>query len=111
MKNMTIGKTWMTFLMMTGFVLGTITGQAQPPESGKHHLLIEKWLKAGNFPVLLPIYDSVEDVNGDRFGYAELLKFNFLDIAGVKPEAGAGWKPKSTSGPHKCFRLFWMAGR
>ncbi len=49
---------------------------------------IDTWLKSGNYSLMLPVYESVENVKGEAFGYSDLLKYAYLDAKSMKPAEG-----------------------
>ncbi len=75
-------------LLAMGFMMTAPTGLQAAGTGGQHDKLVNDWLKLGNFPVQLPVYDSVKSVNGEYFGYADLLKYDFTDPGKLHPQTG-----------------------
>lgn len=59
-------------------------------------IIIENWLKAGNFTVRLPAFSDIENTSGDKFSSKELIKFPHTDINSLHPVLGLsfGWSNK-----------------
>jgi len=47
---------------------------------------LNKWLKAGNIEVKLPVFNYIENTKGDTFGKKELLTFRYLNIQDLQPQ-------------------------
>ena len=56
-------------------------------------LIINQWLKAGNFTVKPPVFSDIMNTKGDKFSTKELLKFEYIDIKSIKPVAGKTFTP------------------
>lgn len=85
------------FFLILVFVPGK-TSLAQE-KNEQIRVVAEDWLKAGNFTLEMPVFDTVENLEGDTFNTGDLLTFDYLDIKSLHPiEAEAfSWIGETTN--------------
>ncbi len=78
---------WATFLFFN-------TTTFAQENAGNQKIVIYEWLKAGNFTLNLPAFDSVENVKGEKFSIKNLLTYSYLDVNQLKPaeKSQFAWK-------------------
>jgi dipeptidyl aminopeptidase/acylaminoacyl peptidase len=74
------------FILILSFTLLFFSTQASENDSIDNKIPIQSFLKAGNFSIFLPSFDTIENIKGKKFEQENLLKFSYLDISGLNPE-------------------------
>lgn len=74
------------FILTLSFTLLFFNTQAFKNDSIDNKILIQSFLKAGNFSIFLPSFDTIENIKGKKFEQENLLKFSYLDISRLTPE-------------------------
>lgn len=77
----------LTFLLII-FQIVYLNSKSGNDDDKTKSIIIENWLKAGNFAVKLPAFSDIENINGDNYSDKELLKFAYTDINDLHPVSG-----------------------
>jgi len=97
MSRIILKKSLTTFLLkhfLLVFLLLTTSGISAQDKEAKQKIIVYEWLKAGNFEMKMPVFDSVVNLRGEIFGEKDLLSQSYLDISNLKPAEKAlfTWK-------------------
>jgi len=79
LKRLTVA----TFLHV--FLFTPILGFCQDPPNGRNEIFIEEMLSLSAIEIKPPVYDSIENLKGERFNSDNLLAFDYLRVDELKP--------------------------
>jgi len=79
-------------ILILSFTLLNFSIYASENDSTDNKIPIQSFLKAGNFSILLPSFDTIKNIKGKKFRQENLLKFSYLDISGLNPEENQAFR-------------------